>query len=138
LPGFHGRLGRHVNYGYVAAAPSQRSLRQMRINRVLGLILVAIATLGYLTVADDLRHTGEFLGVTSILLAGALLLLTGLSARAPSVTLSRSLAAGIVLGIPIGAVLDAMLLGLGIGIAIGVMLELVRVWLQRRRATNVP
>ena len=45
--------------------------------RVTGVVLVAVAIVGFLTVADDLRHIGELIGVGSILVAG--LLLFGLS-----------------------------------------------------------
>jgi len=45
--------------------------------RIIGVVLIAVAIVGFLTVADDLRHIGELIGVGSILVAG--LLLFGLS-----------------------------------------------------------
>jgi hypothetical protein len=42
--------------------------------RIGGLILVLAAGIGFLTVADDLRHKGELFGVGSILAAGLVLL----------------------------------------------------------------
>lgn len=42
--------------------------------RITGLALVGIAVIGFLTVADDLRHIGELVGVGSIMLSGLVLL----------------------------------------------------------------
>lgn len=42
--------------------------------RVAGVILVVAGVVGFLTVADDLRHKGELLGVGSILICGLVLL----------------------------------------------------------------
>jgi hypothetical protein len=42
--------------------------------RWLGVLLTVLGVLGYITVADDLRHVGEFLGVTMVLGAGLILL----------------------------------------------------------------
>jgi hypothetical protein len=42
--------------------------------RWLGVLLTVLGVLGYMTVADDLRHVGEFLGVTMVLGAGLILL----------------------------------------------------------------
>lgn len=42
--------------------------------RVLGIVLVLAGIIGFLTVADDLRHKGELLGAGSILLSGLVLL----------------------------------------------------------------
>jgi len=36
--------------------------------------MVAVAVVGFMTVADDLRHKGELIGVGTILLVGLLLL----------------------------------------------------------------
>lgn len=47
--------------------------------RRLGVLLVVMAIVGFLTVADDLRHKGELFAVGSILVCG--LVLVALSAR---------------------------------------------------------
>jgi len=47
--------------------------------RRLGILLVIVAIGGFLTVADDLRHKGELLAVSSILVCG--LILVALSGR---------------------------------------------------------
>jgi hypothetical protein len=41
---------------------------------MLGIILVLLGMIGFLTVADDLRHKGELLGVGAILMSGLVLL----------------------------------------------------------------
>ena len=42
--------------------------------RIAGTLMVAVAVVGFMTVADDLRHKGELIGVGTILLVGLLLL----------------------------------------------------------------
>ena len=42
--------------------------------RWVGVFLAGMGVLGYMTVADDLRHVGEFVGVTIIFAAGLILL----------------------------------------------------------------
>ena len=42
--------------------------------RIIGVFLILLGIVGFLTVADDFRHMGELLGVGSILVSGLLLL----------------------------------------------------------------
>jgi hypothetical protein len=44
---------------------------------IVGSIFVMMATIGYMTVADDLRHTGELIGVTALLVVGIAFVVTG-------------------------------------------------------------
>lgn len=44
----------------------------MTLLRWVGIALILIGVIGFLTVADDLRHKGELIGVGSILVAGLL------------------------------------------------------------------
>jgi len=53
----------------------RRTVRKRIWLKVLGAALVALGVLGFVTVADDWRHTGEVLGVGSLLFAGVILLL---------------------------------------------------------------
>ena len=46
----------------------------MKWRRILGGFLIVAGLLGFLTVADDLRHKGELVCVGSILLSGIVLL----------------------------------------------------------------
>jgi hypothetical protein len=45
----------------------------MKTIRAIGVLLILLCGLGYLTVADDLRHVGELVGVSTIGVAGILL-----------------------------------------------------------------
>lgn len=47
----------------------------------LGLALLGTALLGFLFVADDLRHAGELLGCTGLALAGLITLLVSLRGK---------------------------------------------------------
>jgi hypothetical protein len=84
---------------------------------VAGVVLVVAGVIGFLTVADDLRHEGEATGVASLLLAGIVLLASGRPA-------ARGLAlywvaVGIGIGMVAGAAFDHMLAGVGGGAALG-------------------
>ena len=50
--------------------PKRRASRRLR---GVGIALVLLGLLGFVTVADDLRHTGELLGVGSVALSGLVL-----------------------------------------------------------------
>jgi uncharacterized protein (TIGR03382 family) len=41
------------------------------------MVLVVVACIGFVTVADDLDHKGELFGVSGILVAGLVLLVAG-------------------------------------------------------------
>ncbi len=41
---------------------------------MLGIILILMGMIGFLTIADDLRHKGELLGVGSVSIGGLVLL----------------------------------------------------------------
>ena len=42
--------------------------------RILGVILILLGSLGFLTVADDFRHKGELFGVSAVFATGLILL----------------------------------------------------------------
>lgn len=48
----------------------------MNTVRWLGIALVLAGILGFLTVADDLRHTGELMGVGAVLVLGLVMVVT--------------------------------------------------------------
>jgi hypothetical protein len=90
--------------------------------RCLGGILTLLSAGGFVVVADDTRHTGEILAVTSILIAGLALL----GASFPN-AVSRKLtlpwlAAGSLTGSLAGAAVDHMLIGVAGGVLLGVAL----------------
>lgn len=89
---------------------------------VAGSALVVIAVLGFFTVADDLRHVGELVGVASILFAGLAMLAAGFSNAMSRHLAMQWLAAGFLGGALLGASIDNMLLGEAIGVIIGLTL----------------
>jgi hypothetical protein len=108
----------------------------MRFNRITGILLALVGLLGYFTVADDLRHVGEFVGVTSILIAGFVLLIGGVKNSLLSKILVRFIASGILLGIPLGAFLDKMIFGVSLGCICGLFVGILIVKLRRIKEVN--
>lgn len=88
----------------------------------LGCILVAAALIGFIAVADDVRHTGEFFAVLGILISGAALLVAGLLPRALSVLALHWVPVGVALGAVVGAVTDSVVLGVSVGTVVGLVL----------------
>ena len=91
----------------------------MTFNRVAGSVLVLAGIFGFLTVADDLRHLGEFVGVASILFSGITLLAGSFHHQLFRFLPSRWIALGILSGIILGAGLGNMFLGVAIGFTAG-------------------
>ena len=95
-----------------------------RWSRIVGIGASILGVLGFFTVADDWRHTGELLGVGSLLVAGLALAAAGWESR-----LSRRLALpwfalAIGAGALFGAAFDNMPAGVGAGAALGVALAI--------------
>jgi len=110
----------------VKEADSPRGWAQPSPRRVwfrpLGVVLILLSAGGFVVVADDIRHAGEILAVTSILIAGLALL----GASFPN-AVSRKLtlpwlAAGSLAGSLAGAAVDHMFIGVSGGILLGVVL----------------
>ena len=95
---------------------SQKSLR------VTGFLLLLIALLGYATVADDLRHTGEFAGVTAILISGLALVVAGYSRNLQGKFAMQWVPVGVGIGAAVGAAMDEMASGVASGVALGLVL----------------
>jgi hypothetical protein len=101
-------------------------MRYYSFYKIAGAVLIFFAIIGFFTVADDLRHTGELIGVSSILLVGIILLLTGLNLKIFRRIALQWLALCILLSIPFGGVyLDNMPLGIGTGFIIGMTLAIL-------------
>lgn len=93
---------------------------------LIGSILVALGLVGYLTVADDLRHLGEFFGVSSVLVSGLALLLAGLFPRWESTLALSCVPLGIGVGLIIGALVNEVPVGAVLGIALGLLVARAR------------
>ena len=111
--------------GRIAFIHYPESLRQMTANRIAGAVLISIGLVGFLTVADDLRHVGETVGVSAIVLAGIILIASTVKPIPISPVLARSCAFGIFSGMVLGAGLDNMLVGVALGLAAGTLAGLL-------------
>ena len=101
--------------------------------RIIGIILFVCSLLGYIFVADELHHFGEFLGVTCILLAGLIFFVIDTKFNIFKGLAIQWIALGLLISIPIGGVvLDNMPLGITICFLIGFVLAYV----FRKRVIN--
>jgi uncharacterized membrane protein len=107
---------------------------RVRWSRVVGWLLVALSVVGFLTVADDFRHMGEVLGVTSMLVIGVLLVIADSATSRSSRIAMLWLAGAIGIGAAVGATIDNMPVGTGGGLIIGLVLAAV-LGLRRERAS---
>jgi hypothetical protein len=108
----------------------------MTFYRILGIFFVLIGIIGFFTVADDLRHSGELIGVGSVLLAGVILLI-GQSRWATTRHFRLQwITFGLLAGSILGAGLDNMLLGVGLGTAVGIMVTFLAT--ESRSEAKVP
>ena len=104
----------------------KKIIKSLTLYRLFGVILLVCSLLGYIFVADELHHFGEFLGVTCILFAGLIFLVID--------TKLNIFTLGFLISIPIGGVvLDNMPLGITICSLIGLVLAYV----FGKRATNI-
>lgn len=92
-----------------------------------GLLLIALSIPGFIFVADELRHSGELMGVCSVLLSG-LTFLWSRSKKARSMRMAwHWIAFGFLIGIPMGGfILDDMIVGIGIGFSAGLLLAYLK------------
>ena len=90
--------------------------------KVVGSLLVLIGILGFFTIADDVRHVGEILGVGTVLVIGLLLRVAG-STRSASIRAAAFYLSGALgIGGLVGTAMDHMELGIGGGLTVGVVL----------------
>jgi hypothetical protein len=86
---------------------------------IVGSLLVLASGIGFATVADDLRHVGEILGVAAVLVVGILLMLAGWTRSASRRFTMFCLAAGVGIGSLAGAASNHIAVGLGGGLVLG-------------------
>jgi hypothetical protein len=100
--------------------------KAVTIYRLSGGILVLIAIIGYMTVADELHHFGEFLGVTCILVSGLILLLIESRVNRFKNLALQWIAVSLIACIPVGGIIyDNMPLGIVTGLTAGVVLAFI-------------
>jgi hypothetical protein len=101
-------------------------IKSLTFYRLSGVILLVCSLLGYIFVADELHHFGEFLGVTCILFAGLIFLVIDLQLNIFKGLAIQWISIGLLISIPIGSVvLDNMPLGIAVCFLIGLVLAYV-------------
>ena len=100
--------------------------------KIAGLVLVALACIGFLTVADEFRHIGVLFGVIGIILAGIAFLVAGFFPKVSTVLALQWVAVGIGLGMIAGAATDKMVVGVCGGTVFGLVLG----YFMRSRPNN--
>ena len=106
----------------------------MRTNRykVAGGVLVALASIGFLTVADEFHHIGELFGVLGILLSGMAFLVAGFFPNVSTAFALQWVAVGIGVGMIGGAASDRMVAGVCVGTVFGLIIG----YFMRSRLNN--
>jgi uncharacterized membrane protein (UPF0136 family) len=99
--------------------------------RASGSLIVSLGIVGFLTVADDLRHLGEVLGVGSVFLIGALLVGAGQTRSEFARNAMCGIACGLAVGGIVGVAIDNMPVSLGSGLAIGAAVAFGRDYRKR-------
>jgi len=97
----------------------------MTFYRICVTFFALIGIIGFFTVADDFRHSGEIVGVGSVLLAGVILLIGEIRWSTTRHLRLQWIAFGLLAGSILGAGLDNMLLGVGLGTAVGIMVAVL-------------
>jgi hypothetical protein len=93
-----------------------------KIFRIAGFIIIGIAVIGFMTVADEFRHMGEIIGMSGVLIAGIFLVAAGYQNSLTRIFALQWLPVGIGIGLIIGAVIDNMITGLIGGIMTGLII----------------
>jgi hypothetical protein len=100
--------------------------KSITVYKIIGAFLVLCGIVGYFTVADEFRHSGELIGVTTILFAGIILLITDFKLEMFKNVALQWVAYCLLASIPFGGViLDNMPLGIGFGFALGIIAALL-------------
>jgi hypothetical protein len=107
----------------------------VRWRQVTGSLLVVVGCIGLVTVADDVRHTGELIGVGGILAAGLVLLVAGSDYAIKKRLALHCVAVGVGIGAAVGVAVDSMPTGVAGGAALGTIGAVI---LKPRRPRSGP
>ena len=92
--------------------------------------LIAIALVGFLSVADELHHSGEFFAVTGVLVSGVALYVSGRCSKIAAHLSLTWVPVGIGVGMLTGAMIDEVVIGVCVGLSFALLLA--RMFRQRR------
>jgi len=99
--------------------------RKLSIYRIIGSMLFILGIMGYLIVGDELRHVGEFLSVSCILVSGIVFLLIDFNLTLFKKLAVQWVAICLLACIPLGGIiLDNLPVGICIGFVVGVALAI--------------
>ena len=104
-----------------------------KFSMFIGITLIVVALVAFLSVADDLHHSGEFFAVTGTLLSGVALYASGRFSRIAAHLSLAWVPVGIAVGMLIGAIIDEEVVGVCVGSWLGLLLARMR---RRREASS--
>lgn len=97
-------------------------MSKTKIIRIAGFIIIGIAVIGFMTVADEFHHMGELIGVSGVLISGIFLVVAGYKNSLTRLFALQWVPVGIGIGLITGAAIDNMLIGLIGGILTGLII----------------
>lgn len=87
----------------------------------IGVVLIAIALAGFLSIAGELRHRGEFFAVIGVLVSGVALYVSGRCSHIAAHLFLAWVPVGIGVGMLIGAMIDEEVIGVCLGFSFGLL-----------------
>lgn len=100
--------------------------KKLTTYQILGGFLALSGVIGYLTVADELRHFGEFLGVSGVFVSGLIFLLIDLKLSIFQKIALQWVPICLLASIPFGGiVIDSIPIGICIGLILGIVLSVI-------------
>src|SRR4030095_6616401 len=106
-----------------------------RFSTFIGVGLIAMALVGFLSIADDLHHGGEFFAVTGILISGVALYISGRFSQIAAHLSLPWVPVGIGVGMLTGAMIDEEVIGVCAGLSFGLLLARM---FRRRKGSPRP
>lgn len=114
-----------------------RGTRPGRWRTSAGILLIVVGCLGFVTVADDLRHTGELFGVAAILAIGIVLVISEFDHPISRRLALHWVAVGVGTGVLVGAAIDNVPICVSCGAVLGTLGSAV-MGTRRHRTPNNP
>jgi hypothetical protein len=106
-------------------------------NKLTGAVLMLAGIMGFIFIADDLRHTGELIGVSAVLVSGILLYLCDVKRLKRFRLYLKWISYGLLAGLLVGGIIDNMILGESAGIILGFMVASVQVKIRNKKSAGM-